>query len=208
MPAPTNTEPGGRPLLYTMSRYKASGRLFGAAVDESDDEEEELELDDGEEEGEEEDEEEEADEAAAAGLTQEEKAERAKKRRWDREWEEQHFISRRKDSNGKTIYHTTLVEGLSFFSREEMVEFTKGKRYKRLLHDMKVGMRTHNDNEKLRKKAEARRERKRPEREAKKQDKRKKRRVGKSAEDIEQRKAAFQAKKARRLAKKAKEAQT
>ena len=81
----------------------------------------------------------------------------AKKRRWDREWEEQHFISRRKDSNGKTIYHTTLVEGLSFFSREEMVEFTKGKRYKRLLHDMKVGMRTHNDNEKLRKKAEARR---------------------------------------------------
>ena len=188
---------------YTMSRYKASGRLFGAAVDESDDEEEELELDDGEEDGEEEDEEEAADEAAAAGLTQEEKAERAKKRRWDREWEEQHFISRRKDSNGKTIYHTTLVEGLSFFSREEMVEFTKGKRYKRLLHDMKVGMRTHNDNEKLRVKAEARRERVRARREAKRKESRKKQRTGQTPDDIEAKKAKFQEKKARRLARKA-----
>ena len=180
-----------------MSLYKVTARLNGTAVDESDDEEEEaVEVPQEEEEEEEEEEE-------ATGLTQEEKEERAKRRRWDREWDEQHFISRRKAGNGKIIYGSTLIDDVTFFSREEMVAFTKGKRYKRLLHQMKVGMRTHDDKEKLRGKAEARRERKRPEREAKEEEKRKRRRIGKSVEDIDKRKAAFQQKKARRMANKA-----
>ena len=84
-----------------------------------------------------------------------------------------------------------------------LLAVVKGKRYKRLLHDMKLGMRTYNDNEKMRRKAEARREKKRPEREQKQRDKRKRQRTGKTAEDIEKKKAAFQEKKARRLARKA-----
>ena len=136
--------------------------------------------------------------------SQEEKDERAKRRRWDKEFEEQHFIKRRKAGNGKFLYYSTLIEdSVTFFSREDMVNFTKGKAYKRLLYDMKVGMRTNDDNEKLKAKAEARRERKRPAREAKEEEKRKRRRIGKGAEDIDKRKAAFQEKKARRMARKA-----
>ena len=90
-------------------------------------------------------------------------------------------------------------------SREEMLAFTRGKRYKRLLHEMKVGMRTHNDKERLRLKSEARKERRKIHKEERKKLKRKRQRAkgGGSAEDIDAKKAAFQAKKARRLARKA-----
>ena len=199
-----------------MSLYKVTARLNGTAVDDSDEEEEEEavqtqepEPEPEEEEDDDEDEEDEEDAAAeeveeAAGLTQEEKDERAKRRRWDREFEEQHFISRRKAANGKFVYFSTLIEdSVTFFRREDMVNFTKGKAYKRLLYNMKVGMRTNDELEKRKAKAEARRERKRPEREAKAAEKRKRRRIGKGAEDIEKRKAAFQQKKARRMARKA-----
>ena len=190
-----------------MSLYKVTARLNGTAVDDSDEEEEEEAVQAQEPEPEEEDEEDEAaaeEVEEAAGLTQEEKDERAKRRRWDREFEEQHFISRRKAANGKFVYFSTLIEdSVTFFRREDMVNFTKGKAYKRLLYNMKVGMRTHDEVEKRKAKAEARRARKRPEREAKAAEKRKRRRIGKGAEDIEKRKAAFQQKKARRMARKA-----
>jgi hypothetical protein len=188
-----------------MSLYKVTARLNGTAVDDSDDEEEEEAVQVQEPEPEpEEEEEEEVEEEETTGLTQEEKDERAKRRRWDKEFEEQHFIKRRKAGNGKFLFYSTLIEdSVTFFSREDMVNFTKGKAYKRLLYDMKVGMRTNDDNEKLKAKAEARRERKRPAREAKEEEKRKRRRIGKGAEDIDKRKAAFQEKKARRMARKA-----
>ena len=193
-----------------MSLYKVTARLNGTAVDDSDEEEEEeaVQTQEPEPEPEEEEDDEEDEVEEAAGLTQEEKDERAKRRRWDREFEEQHFISRRKAANGKFVYFSTLIEdSVTFFRREDMVNFTKGKAYKRLLYNMKVGMRTHDEVEKRKAKAEARRARKRPEREAKAAEKRKRRRIGKGAEDIEKRKAAFQQKKARRMARKAAAAQ-
>ena len=76
-----------------MSLYKVTARLNGTAVDDSDDEEEEEAVQVQEPEPEpEEEEEEEVEEEETTGLTQEEKDERAKRRRWDKEVEEQHFI--------------------------------------------------------------------------------------------------------------------
>ena len=200
-----------------MSRYKASGRLLGIAVDDDDDDEEisdegeEAEMD--EEEDEDSEDEDEGEEAKAEAGTSKDggsedvpelsREEKNKRKQQERQWDAAHFVERVKTSSGKVVYKTTLLEDLTFFSREEIMAFVKGKRYKELLHKMKVGMRTHNDNEKLKLKAEARRSRLQAKLEIKKKEKRKNMRTGSNDEDIEKKKAAFQAKKARRLARKA-----
>ena len=104
-----------------------------------------------------------------------------------------------------SVFKSELMPEKTFFTMEQLQEFTKGTKYKRLLHDMRKGMRTFNDNERLKKKAEARRERQEGRRAEQRREKvRKRRTVGDGdADEIERRKAKFQEKKARRLAKKA-----
>ena len=105
------------------------------------------------------------------------------------------------------VADSELLPDKVFFSREKMTEFVGGKRYARLLREMRKGLRTHADNERLRKKSEARKERLQAKRDEKRKAKRKAKRAldGEQAENadaIAKRQASFQAKKARRLARK------
>ena len=122
----------------------------------------------------------------------------------EKAWMEANFIEAiANDDAGTTIYKSKLLPDKVFFSKEKLQEFVKGKRYKRLIHEMRKGMRTHAENEKLRRKAEARRERGQIRKKQRLREKRDKAVVEADATDIERRKAAFAAKKARRLARKA-----
>ena len=155
--------------------------------------------DEDEDEDEDKNDEEEAGAGAAGGGSSDSKL----KRKRDRAWLEANFIKATKSAGGGIIYKSELLPDKVFFSREQLQEFTEGKRYKRLLHEMKKGMRTHADNEKLRQKAEARRERQSERREARRREKVERRRALPTDEaGIEAAKAKFQAKKARRLERK------
>jgi len=200
-----------------MSNFKTQSRLLGLPVDgDSDDDEEEPEErgeeepeDASEEEEEDDEEDEESDEAVeepggtSAGTTTAE--DRAAARKKDRKWMQDNFIKMIKNEGGKTVYKSDILPDKVFFSKETLREFTEGRRYKRLIHEMRKGMRTHADNEKLRVKAEARRERQNERRQQKRQEKVQQRRhvdPG-DTDEIARRKALFQEKKARRLERKA-----
>ena len=105
------------------------------------------------------------------------------------------------------MYKSELLPDKVFFNRDKLSEFVGGKRYKKLLREMRKGMRTHQDVEKLKAKSDAKRERQQEKRQDKERPKRKEKRkldasLDADAEAIERRKAAFQAKKARRNARK------
>jgi hypothetical protein len=103
------------------------------------------------------------------------------------------------------VYKSELLPDKVFFSMEKVEQFCNGKRYKRLIHEMRKSMRTHAENEKLRLKAQARKERQQERRAEKRRQKVMERRKPPSddEEEIARRKAKFQEKKARRLARKA-----
>lgn len=192
-----------------MSAFKTKRDLLG--LSDSDDEEEEAEVgvgsEDEESDGDDESEEEAAAEEEASGSSGADKK-RAKAR--EKDWLATHFIKQEKTSSG-VVYKSELLPDKVFFSREKLGEFVIGKRYKRLLREMRKGMRTHGENEKFKAKAEARKAKvgaKREERRKEQRGKRKAKRTldGDEAEhtgEIERRQAAFQAKKARRLQRKA-----
>lgn len=199
-----------------MASFKAQKDLLalGSSDDDSDDDDEyEREEDSGEEEAEGsssgDDESEEAGEGEASEVGDAEDgaatsaAVRRQTRKREKEWLAQHFMTAVRTEDGQTIFRSEIVEDRTFFSRRAMEEFAAGKRYKRLLHDMKKGLRTYNEVEKLKRKKEARLVRQRERREDKVRAKRKQRREAAGAGEIEERKAKFQAKKARRLARKA-----
>ena len=120
-------------------------------------------------------------------------------------WLASNFIKVTKSASGANIYKAELLPDKVFFSRDKLKEFVEGKRYKRLLHEMKKGMRTHAENEKLRLKATARRERQLDRRTGKRREKVQRLRAAPDANDhaeIERRKAKFQEKKARRMERK------
>jgi hypothetical protein len=126
-----------------------------------------------------------------------------KTKRREQSWLQSNFIKATKTQDG-TVYKSELLPDKVFFAKETLREFVEGKRYKRLLHEMRKGMRTHQDTEKLKAKADARRERQQVQRQEKRQEKRRKRRASSADEDeISRRQAAFAAKKARRLERKA-----
>ena len=119
------------------------------------------------------------------------------------------FITVTKAASGANIYKSELLPDKIIFGRDKLDEFVNGKRYRRLLHEMKKGMRTHAENEKLKAKATKRRERLQERRAERKKEKVQRLRAVPDATDtaeIERRKAKFQEKKARRLARKAEEA--
>jgi hypothetical protein len=205
-----------------MSSFKAQSRLLGLADGGSDDDESgddevqhgpaesEEDVDEGS--SDESESEEDAPEDGADGGGEESaptkmssKELRAARKR-EAAWLQAHFITVSRSERGATVYKTELLPDKIFFSREKLEEFTRGKRYKRLMHEMRKGMRTHAENEKLRLKAEARRERVHARRQEKRREKVEKRRAIPDANDddeIARRKALFQEKKARRLARKA-----
>uniref|UniRef100_A0A7S0L2F3 Uncharacterized protein n=1 Tax=Coccolithus braarudii TaxID=221442 RepID=A0A7S0L2F3_9EUKA len=120
----------------------------------------------------------------------------------EREWESRYFIQKSRSRSGSVVYKTLLVPERSFFSKEQFEEFAKGRKFKKLLLERRKGMRTYNEAKVLKAKADARRARSRSAREEKRKAKRKQKATALSSEEIELRKAAFQAKKARRKAKK------
>eukprot|EP00962_Isochrysis_galbana_P042479 scaffold15920_cov129-Isochrysis_galbana.AAC.2 len=138
-------------------------------------------------------------------ATDEEKAAKAKQRASTKRWEAKHFVQKSKSSSGGTIYKTKLLPEMAFHTHATFVEFLKGSQFQKLLAECRKGMRTHNDNEQLKQKAEARRARAEQRRAVKKRERRlrRKEKVAQLPEsEIEKRKDAFQAKKARRLARK------
>ena len=108
------------------------------------------------------------------------------------------------------VYKSDLLPDKVFFNREKLGEFVDGKRYKRLLREMRKGLRTHADGERLKKKAAVRRAKFDEKHEKKKEELKAKRKAKRTLDadktentaEIERRQAAFQAKKARRLARK------
>ena len=118
-------------------------------------------------------------------------------------WEEANFVSKTRTSDGRDVYHTELLPELSFFSKEKLVEFTKGTRFKKLKQDMKRGLRTHDDVQKLQQKKAARKERQQQRKREKRSGKRAAKAQSLSQTEIDARKAKFAAKKARRLERKA-----
>lgn len=195
------------PLPAVMSAFKTKRDLLGL----SDDDEEDEDIENGEPaaDGEGSDDassepEDEADDGDGGDV----EAKRARIR--EKDWLATHFIRQQKTSTG-VVYKSELLPDKVFFSREKLGEFVKGKRYMRLLREMRKGMRTHSDNEKLKAKADARKARlhaKKEERRKEQRGKRKAKRVLDSteagnADEIERRQASFQAKKARRLARRA-----
>jgi len=139
-----------------------------------------------------------------AAATAEEKAAKAKKRASTRLWEAKHFVEKISGAKG-TIYKTQLLPEMTFHTHETFVQFLKGDRFQKLLAECRKGMRTYNDNERLKQKAQARRTRAEQRRAVTKRERRVKRK-GKVQDipetEIGRRKEAFQAKKARRLARK------
>ena len=103
------------------------------------------------------------------------------------------------------MYKCEILPEVVLFKKEDVVEFVKGKRFKKLRHEMRKGMRTYNDHKKLAIKAEQRRARLAQQKATKKQVKRQKARqvAGEDGSEIERRRAKFQEKKARRMARKA-----
>lgn len=194
-----------------MSSFKAQSALLGLPVDgdsDDDDDEEDEQLrnatDDDEDEGEEEAEESDEDaEAGAGGAGTTSAGDRRGSKKGERAWLEANFIELITNDSGATIYKSKLLPDKVFFSKDKLQEFIGGKRYKRLIHEMRKGMRTHGENEKLRLKAEARRERGQIRKKQRLREKREKAVADADEADIERRKAAFAAKKARRLARKA-----
>jgi hypothetical protein len=195
-----------------MSAFKTQRDLLGLSDDDDDDDEEQAEGEeqddeaegegDDDDEDEDEDDEDEKDEKEGE-AEKDSKGSAHKKPKSERAWLAQHFIKQSKTDKG-IVYKSELLPGKTFFSREKMREFVAGNRYKRLLHEMKKGMRTHEDNEKLKHKADARRERQQARRVDKVHSKRKASLdADADADEIERRKASFQAKKARRLERKA-----
>ena len=127
-------------------------------------------------------------------------------RKREANWLSANFITVTKSANGASIYKSELLPDKVIFGRDKLEEFVNGKRYRRLLHEMKKGMRTHAENEKLKAKASKRRERQQERRAAHKKEKVQRLRAVPDAADtaeIDRRKAKFQEKKARRLARKA-----
>ena len=118
-------------------------------------------------------------------------------------WEEANFVSKTRTSDGRDVYHTELLPELSFFSKEKLVEFTKGTRFKKLKQDMKRGLRTHDDVQKLQQKKAARKERQQQRKREKRSGKRAAKAKSLDQSQIDERKAKFAAKKARRLERKA-----
>jgi len=118
-------------------------------------------------------------------------------------WLEANFIKTTRTATGGTCYKSQLLPDKVFFSREKLEEFLSGKKYKRLKSEMKKGMRTHEDNQRLEGKAIARRERQRARKEQQRTDKKRQRRVASDADAIQSRQQKFQEKKARRLARRA-----
>ena len=114
-------------------------------------------------------------------------------------WEEANFVSKTRTSDGRDVYHTELLPELSFFSKEKLVEFTKGTRFKKLKQDMKRGLRTHDDVQKLQQKKAARKERQQQRKREKRSGKRAAKAASLDQSQIDARKAKFAAKKARRL---------
>jgi len=195
-----------------MSAFKVLGDDLGLPDedDEGDVPEDEVEEEDEDEEEEDDESEESEDddqEEAKDGKTAVSKKEEKKR---EREWLEAHFITVTRNNEGGVVYKSELLPDKVFFSKEKLKEFLNGKRYKRLVHEMKKGMRTHQDNERLEQKAAARRERRNERKRDEEQEKLRKKRKRKTEEaddaEIERRKALFQAKKARRLARKAEKA--
>lgn len=142
---------------------------------------------------------------APAGQGKAADAKSEKKR--EREWLEAHFITAKRTADGGAVYKSELLPDKVFFSKDKLKEFLNGKRYKRLVHEMKKGMRTHQDNQRLAAKATDRRERRMERKRDAEQEKLRKKRKRKLEEadddEIARRKALFQDKKARRLARKA-----
>ena len=112
-------------------------------------------------------------------------------------------MSKTRTSDGRDVYHTELLPELSFFSKEKLVEFTKGTRFKKLKQDMKRGLRTHDDVQKLQQKKAARKERQQQRKREKRSGKRAAKAASLDQSQIDARKAKFAAKKARRLERKA-----
>ena len=186
-----------------MSAFKTTKDLFAVGDDDDDDD------DDDEQPSEEEEESDDDDDDAAPAAAAAAASAKGKPKKSERDWLAENFIKQQKTGTG-IVYKTDLLPDKVFFSREKLGEFVKGKRYKRLLREMRKGMRTHEEETKLKQKADARRERLNAKKEAKKQakkDSRKEKRkldgeADGDAAEIERRKASFQAKKARRLARK------
>lgn len=180
-----------------MSGFKAQRTLLGNDTDDEDEEEEQgFGQDANGDEGDEFEEEE--------GEPEMSSSDRKAKRR-EAEWLAANFIRRTKAATGEPIYKSLMITDKVFFSKEKLDEYLKGKRHKRLLKEMKKGLRTHADNEKLRLKASARRERSHAKRSQRRTDRvREKRKAGAAnVDDIERMKQRFQEKKARRLARRA-----
>ena len=55
-----------------------------------------------------------------------------------------------RNAGGTVVYKSELLPDKVFFSMDKLREFVEGKRYKRLRSEMRKGMRTHVENEKLR----------------------------------------------------------
>ncbi len=200
-----------------MSLFKAAraGKFVEEEVAEADESEDETvgldaigdgEGDDSSSEEEEEEEDGADGEAAADGGATAEERQAARKR--ERRWERTNFVKKVRSSDGGTIYKTELVPELTFFSRDAFAQFADGRKYKRLLADMRRGMRTHDQEKKLEQKAGARRERAQQRRQAKRKEKRKEKAAALSAEQIDERKRKFQEKKERRAARRAGESAT
>ena len=137
---------------------------------------------------------------AAAGTSQ-----AAKARKRQKQWERKHFVVTTKGAKGGTVYRTELLPDYSFHTREGFEQFLAGNKFQKLLAECRKGMRTHNDNERLKAKAQARRARASERRTLKKREhreRRKKRSSSLEENEIARRKEVFQAKKARRLARK------
>jgi hypothetical protein len=195
-----------------MSAFKVLGDELGLPDEDDegdipgDENEQEVEEEQSSSENESDDDEDEDDDGAAAGDGKS-AADAKIERKREREWLEAHFITAKRASDGGTVYKSELLPDKVFFSKDKLKEFLSGKRYKRLVHEMKKGMRTHQDNEKLQKKATERRERcmerKRDSEQEKLRNKRKRKLEEADDAEIARRKAQFQEKKARRLARKA-----
>lgn len=182
-----------------MSAFKAQRDLHGLPGDDDDDDEdgEEVSESGDEDDQDEEHSEEETTELASGAPVSDHKA---KKR--EREWLAANFIQATQTDTGAVVYKSELLPDKAFFSKDKLQEFLKGKRYKRLLHEMKKGMRSHADTERLQAKASARRERLQTQKQERLKEKRKRKTEDADAEEIERRKASFAAKKARRLERK------
>ena len=76
----------------------------------------------------------------------------------EREWEAAHFTKRARTDDGAVVFkmNTGLFPEMTFFTREALVEFAEGNKYRRMRADMRKGMRTHDDNTRLKAKAAAR----------------------------------------------------